>query len=555
MEVCPALKDRKASSTFFCQLLRSERLLKPPWIVIACYWLVMIYYLGAQWSFYESYNYGWAVPFLSLYLLWERLRATDIELPTPNSSLPQAESPLRIVTNPWLLVLLCALLYVPTRMVHEATPGWRLITLVWVLEILGLTLALIWAYAGRGRMEVLAPGIGFFLVAVPWLPSIEGVVQRYLAGFNVCITVELLQFWNIPALQKGNIIELSTGFLGIEKACSGIQSLQASIMISLFFGILHRLGFWRILLLLFSSAGLAFSFNVFRTTILGIIAAHHGIDAANKWHDMAGVAILLACFVSLWAIACFMRTRIEITGHGTMGKRSQLSQKFVASQPGHLRCRALALFMWLVFAETGIELWFRAHERLAEKQIRWAVNWPIENGSFKQIALKPELHQILKFNIGESGQWREEDGSCWQAFFFAWVPARSFYERLGVSPYHNPEGCNKAAGWKVQARLSPVEIPAGKGCPLIFRRMVFENDGQTMHLFLAVTDYNKLGASPSSLRITPRDRVQAALSGSRLYGQRTLEIAVSGIEDPEEAKASLQRQLEKIIVVQSRPPI
>ena len=45
--------------------------------VLGCYWLIVIYQLGAQWSVYEQYNYGWAVPFLCLYLLWERIKNED----------------------------------------------------------------------------------------------------------------------------------------------------------------------------------------------------------------------------------------------------------------------------------------------------------------------------------------------------------------------------------------------------------------------------------------------------------------------------------------------
>ncbi|MGD0263183.1 MAG: hypothetical protein ABSD29_25740 [Verrucomicrobiota bacterium] len=43
-----------------------------PLCVLGCYWLLLIYQLGAQWSVYEQYNYGWAVPFLCGYLLWLR---------------------------------------------------------------------------------------------------------------------------------------------------------------------------------------------------------------------------------------------------------------------------------------------------------------------------------------------------------------------------------------------------------------------------------------------------------------------------------------------------
>ena len=42
----------------------------------------------------------------------------------------------------------------------------------------------------------------------------------------------------------------------------------------------------------------------------------------------------------------------------------------------------------------------------------------------------------------------------------------------------------------------------------------------------------------------------AALAGSRNYGQRFLEVAVVGYERPEEAKAALTRELEKLIRVE-----
>src|ERR1017187_6634308 len=43
-----------------------------PLCVVGCYWAILIYYLGAQWSVYEQYSYGWAVPFLCLYLVWRK---------------------------------------------------------------------------------------------------------------------------------------------------------------------------------------------------------------------------------------------------------------------------------------------------------------------------------------------------------------------------------------------------------------------------------------------------------------------------------------------------
>jgi hypothetical protein len=53
-----------------------------------------------------------------------------------------------------------------------------------------------------------------------------------------------------------------------------------------------------------------------------------------------------------------------------------------------------------------------------------------------------------------------------------------------------------------------------------------------------------------SRNLTQWDRLRSALEGRRNPGMRTLEIAVWGISDEREAGAALQRQLEKLIVVE-----
>ena len=45
-------------------------------------------------------------------------------------------------------------------------------------------------------------------------------------------------------------------------------------------------------------------------------------------------------------------------------------------------------------------------------------------------------------------------------------------------------------------------------------------------------------------------RIKAALAGSRNFGQRFLEIAVFGYENPEDAKAALVGELGKLIKVE-----
>ena len=138
---------------------------------------------------------------------------------------------------------------------------------------------------------------------MPWPGLVEDPLIQGLMRANVGATIELLAVMGVPALQHGNVIEVGTGVVGIDEACSGIRSLQATLMISLFLGELYALSVRRRALCVIAGFALAFVFNVGRTLLLTQVASAKGIDAVAAWHDPAGVTILVACFLSLWLIA------------------------------------------------------------------------------------------------------------------------------------------------------------------------------------------------------------------------------------------------------------
>ncbi len=81
-------------------------------------------------------------------------------------------------------------------------------------------------------------------------------------------SVELLGWLGIPAMPHGNVIEVATGMVGIDEACSGIRSFQATLMISLFLGELYSLNFARGAGLVLGGFMLSFLLNLTRMTLL-----------------------------------------------------------------------------------------------------------------------------------------------------------------------------------------------------------------------------------------------------------------------------------------------
>jgi exosortase len=585
---------------------------------LAGYWLVLIYYLGAQWSAYEQYNYGWAVPVLCGYLLYARIRAGDGRLeigdsrPGGGSHLPSSIF--------YLLLALCALLYAPTRFLHEANPIWRLSSLLWALEVIGLTLLFIRSALGATsahRDLVTCPfrppfllsafcfsdfvfPVCFFLVAVPWPSGLEGLLTQSLMRFNTATTVELLGAFGVPAIRHGNVIEIATGSVGIDEACSGIRSLQATLMISLFLGEFYALTVWRRALCVLAGFALAFVFNVGRTLLLTRVAATKGVGAVASWHDPAGVTILVACFLSLWALAALgakrrgrqgesrkQKAEMGTAGLEVRGQRAEGSGQSVAqaSSPAshasvpagmspnfqaegsksdvplapshlpssifHLRSLSVVLLVWLLLVEAGVQVWYRSHERTAVASTEWSVPRPAQGSSYHEVEMPPSIRGQFRSDESLQTRWQDGAGNSWQLYYFRWMPGRSLQKRVTIqlAKTHGPETCLPAAGMSLKSYLGVITVPIA-GMELAMQQYVFNAEGTPLHVFYGIYEDPSGSTQLANRRKNSASRLSAALIGSRNYGQRFLEVAVFGYEKPEEARAALTGELEKLIKIE-----
>jgi exosortase len=245
-----------------------------PWfLIIAALWAPIIYLLGAQWTLLEQYHYGWAVPFMCAFFAYERSRN---QFSTLNS---QPASALNSIPRPFVVggLLVCGLCLWATRLLQEANPLWRAASYGLVLEASAIILLLITMTRGWSRAKHFIFPIAFFLVAVPWPWPIENGITQSLMRLNTAIVVELLNLFGVPTLAHGNVIEISTGVVGVEEACSGIRSLQATLMITLFFGEFYRLRWTRRIGLIF--CGIAFEHLPHLFSGLGCDAGRYGINS------------------------------------------------------------------------------------------------------------------------------------------------------------------------------------------------------------------------------------------------------------------------------------
>ena len=529
-------------------------------------WFVLINDLQVEWTVNPQYSYGWAVPLLCVFLMWRRVRMTDDGRRITDGASQKPEtigfpsSALRPLASVFCLL---AFLYAPTRLVEEANSGWRLVSWALAIEVVGLTLVFVrlWLPAfQRFNFSAFIFPVCYFLVAVPWPTLLEQPLIQGLTRVDTNATTGLLGWLGIPAIPHGNVIEVATGVVGIDEACSGIRSFQATLMLSLLFGEIYRLSVSRRSVLCLAGFALSFLFNLVRMSLLVWVAARKGMAAIASWHDPAGVTILLACFCCLWGMGVLLKDRSQ-KAEGRSENAEKLKTKMLNRESGKreaenrnltvdlrpptsvLRPLTIALAFWLMLTETGVEAWYRSHEARLPLAAQWTVVWPTNNPAFKELPLSEPTRQILRYDEGRSATWQSAN-LVWQAVFLRWKPGRT---AIHLAQNHTPEVCMTATGYTLKS-ISPQQWFEVHGLRMPFLAYQVTDAPQPFFIFYCLWDDRARTQGFETMGLTYGNRLAPVLSGLRNPGQRSLEIAVAGSESASEAEAALRAELETLIL-------
>ena len=373
------------------------------------------------------------------------------------------------------------------------------------------------------------------MIAVPWPTELEQGVTQDLMRWVAGLTVNVMGWLGIPAVQHGNLIEVGTGVVGIDEACSGVRSLQSALMISLFLGELHRFSLRRRAALLAASLIFVVFANVMRTSFLTWAAASRGLHQMQAWHDAAGLLVMIIVLPSLLGLAQLMKPK--------SGAAASVGFKSFATgaMPGWAPICVLA---WIGIVEMGTEAWYRTHEKNLVPNARWSVAWPMQDIHFKKTAIPEESLAILRCSNSDSAAWEDDEGNQWSAFFLRWNAGKNSVQ---LAMGHRPDICFPAAGAKlakdfghVNASVNNIEIP--------FRCQTFESGSRILYVFYCLwSDRVSRNAEPLNNNTTWSSRLQAVLAGKRNLGQQVLEVVVSGPETSDRAVSLFQRQLVSLV--------
>ena len=501
-----------------------------PALAVAALWLAVFNHLRLEWTVNPLYTYGWSIPLLAGYLFWERWTSRPAPLPMGGAGI------LTVVAG------VCVLGYPPLRLIGEANPDWILLSWMFVILGVGVTLGLIHYAGGRPWLFHFGFPALFIFTAVPWPVPVENFLLQNLMQVNATLTAETLTLCNIPALAIGNVILIGKQSVGIDEACSGIRSLQTAFMMSLFLGEFYRMRIWRRAILVLASFALAFVFNLFRTLTLTYVGGRYGTEGLDAWHDPLGIAVLVLCILGLWLIA-FVMNRGSKNDEPARGAGRQVPAGRVPRI-----AFASVLLTTGIGAEIGTAAWFHLRERELPPAVAWTADWPATAKNLKTEEFSERTWTILKYNEGKAAAWTSPAGNRWTAYYLRWEPGRV---AQNLASAHTPDVCLPASGLRLVSDEGVRSVDV-KSMTMPFHAYVFQSTGRTAWVFHCLLDDRPVaGATPTAGEPLSREsRIRNALEGRRNLGQRILGISITGPSSLEEAEQELRRTLAQMITIQ-----
>jgi exosortase len=522
-------------------------------LFLAALWFGLCQQLSGEWTVNGQYNFGWFVPFFALYLLWlrwqDRPAATD-QWSAVRGQQPEARHNRRALIA-GLLAFPALLLLLLIRLFEIANPEWRPLAWIHTAVVVMLTLFFIWCVGGVPWLRHFAFPTAFIFVAVPWVTPMESPIIQGLMRAVARVATETAMLLGIPAHLEGNLIRVSNGLVGVNEACSGIRSLQTSLMIGLLFGELKRLSISRRVALVAGAVVIALFANFLRAVFLVRVAATRNILEVTHWHDIAGYTIVALVFVGTMGLA-YLLGKSE-TRSRNLEVRRQTSE--VGSRWSVVNGRIPASYLaaalcWLLFLEVGTAAWYRAHERNLVTNIQWAVQWPENAPNFRELKIDDEVRRQLRFDRGFAASWtwpaaRSPEASHSSGperitcllYFFRWNPGRN---SVLLANLHRPDVCLPVTGWVQVTDTGVRNYPISESFALPFRHFEFrhgtrENGSQRIaHAFFCLWEDrapspsaaggNLAQMSGSRSSWTYAERLRAVLEGRRHLGQQMMEL-------------------------------
>jgi exosortase D (VPLPA-CTERM-specific) len=246
------------------------------------------------WEHKEEYSYGYMIPVITAFLIWQRK--------------DQLER--MAFTGSWagvalMFIGLCVFL------LGELSGLFLLVQYAFLLVVAGLALAL----TGWPGFRVIAVPLLLLAFMVPLPQFFLAEISAQLQLISSKIGVGFIRLFGISVFLEGNVIDLGTMKLQVVEACSGLRYLFPLMTLGFIAAYFFKGTFWKRAVIFLSTIPITVIMNSLRIGAIGVMVEYWGKAMAEGFlHDFEGWAVFMACTAVLvgemWVLA-----RLGARGH------------------------------------------------------------------------------------------------------------------------------------------------------------------------------------------------------------------------------------------------
>lgn len=404
----------------------------------------------------EDYNYCYLIPFVVLYLIWEKRDELVAEPVAPS----------------WngLFVLV---------------PG---ILLFWVGELGGelyslylsswlVAVGILWMQIGWCKMKVIAFALFMALTMFPPPYFLSTKLTFGLKLVSSKLGVAMLHLYGMSAFREGNVIDLGFTQLQVVDACSGLRYLFPLLVMGILIGYFYRAALWKRLLLVLSTIPLTIVVNSLRIALTGVIHKHFGAEAAEGFfHGFSGWLIFMFTLGVLLAEVWALR-RIAPSPSESFFARPEPFTRTVGAggtptgggrTAGFFRPPQFVVAVALLAVTLGIYQSVDFREKIPA--VRPFSEFPLTVGLWQGTRSEMGQEFLTELDLSDYAIVDYRDGSGRNVNFYV---AYYMSQRRGES-IHSPETCLPGSGWTFsQAGVASIRLHQ-PGRPIKVNRALME---------------------------------------------------------------------------------
>jgi exosortase D (VPLPA-CTERM-specific) len=499
--------------------------------------LAMIYYstyewlVGVDWA-RDDYNYCYLIPFVVLYLIWEKRNKWSNELSVAS----------------W-------------RGLFLMVPG---ILLFWVGDLAGelfslyisswlIVVGILWAHNGGRKLKTMAFPLFVSLFLFPLPHFINTKLTFGLKLISTGIGIKIIHLVGMSAYQEGNVIDLGFTQLQVVDACSGLRYLIPLFIMSVLMAYFYRAALWKRIIIALSSIPLSIITNSLRIALTAILYQSFGPAAAEGFfHDFEGFVIFIVSMVVLLAEIWVLR-KIKPRPDESFLKKSPLVQNAECRTQNSV-CRtqnsvcrtqnAVRGTHIVAIALLAVTLTIHSTVDFREKipSSKPFIKFPLAIGEWqgKRQFLDQQFIDTLQFSDYTSVDYSKPNSLPVNVYV-------AYYEsqRKGRS-IHSPETCLPGSGWLFN-QSGTMTIPIyGKGpSSITVMRALMEKAGSRQLVYFWFDQRGRILTNPYEMKMY---NIWDALIKKRTDGALIRVITpMAGSEKIEDADKRLQSFIKEIV--------